>query len=61
MTAADGGLPLTGALPELADVPWRPLADEPTLPVAPLPKRRGMAGRLRELGRSLAGGRRPSP
>lgn len=31
MTAADGGLPLTGALPELADVPWRPLADEPTL------------------------------
>ncbi|HEX5194480.1 MAG TPA: hypothetical protein VFW09_16915 [Solirubrobacteraceae bacterium] len=31
MTAADGGLPLTGALPELADVPWRPLADEPAL------------------------------
>lgn len=31
MTAADGGLPLSGALPELADVPWRPLADEPTL------------------------------
>ena len=31
MTAADGGLPLTGALPELAEVPWRPLADERSL------------------------------
>ena len=27
----DGGLPLTGGLPELAEVPWRPLADERTL------------------------------
>jgi len=40
--------------------PRRILADEPTLPVAPLPRRRGMAERLRELGRNLAGGRRPS-
>jgi hypothetical protein len=31
MTAADGGLPLTGGLPELAEVPWRPLADEDSL------------------------------
>jgi hypothetical protein len=31
MTAADGGLPLTGALPELAEVPWRALADERSL------------------------------
>ena len=31
MTAADGGLPLTGALPERAEVPWRPLADERSL------------------------------
>ena len=30
MAAADG-LPLTGELPELADVPWRPLVDEPAL------------------------------
>jgi protein-tyrosine phosphatase len=38
--------------------PRRILADEPTLPVAPLERRRGMGERLRELGRSLAGGRR---
>ena len=31
MAAADAGLPLTGELPELADVPWRPRADEPSL------------------------------
>ena len=31
MAAAEGGLPLTGGLPELAEVPWRPLADEPSL------------------------------
>jgi hypothetical protein len=31
MAAADQGLPLTGELPELAEVPWRPLADERTL------------------------------
>jgi hypothetical protein len=31
MTAADGGLPLTGGLPERAEVPWRPLADERSL------------------------------
>ena len=30
MAAADG-LPLTGELPELADVPWRPLVDETRL------------------------------
>lgn len=38
--------------------PRRILADEPTLPAAPLPRRRGMGERLRELGRTLAGGRR---
>jgi hypothetical protein len=31
MTAADGGLPLTGALPELAEVPWRALVDDRSL------------------------------
>jgi hypothetical protein len=31
MAAADAGLPLTGELPELADVPWRPRADELSL------------------------------
>jgi len=31
MAAADAGLPLTGELPELADVPWRPRADEASL------------------------------
>ena len=36
----------------------RVLADEPTLPVAPLERRRGMGERLRALGRTLAGGRR---
>lgn len=40
--------------------PRRILADEPTLPVAPLTRRRGMGNRLRELGRTLSGGRRPS-
>ena len=40
--------------------PRRILADEPTLSLAPLPKRRGMGDRLRDLGRTLAGGRRPS-
>jgi hypothetical protein len=29
--AADARLPLTGGLPELADVPWRPLVDERSL------------------------------
>jgi hypothetical protein len=29
--AAADGLPLTGELPELADVPWRPLVDETSL------------------------------
>ena len=40
--------------------PRRILADEPVLPVAPLARRRGMGERLRELGRTLAGGRRSS-
>ncbi|HET9003630.1 MAG TPA: CpsB/CapC family capsule biosynthesis tyrosine phosphatase [Gemmatimonadaceae bacterium] len=40
--------------------PRRILADEPTLPAVPLTRRRGMGDRLRELGRSLAGGRRQS-
>ena len=40
--------------------PRRILADEPMLPVAPLGRRRGMGARLRELGRSLTGARRPS-
>ena len=31
MAAAEGGLPLSGELPELAEVPWRPLADERSL------------------------------
>jgi hypothetical protein len=31
VAAADAGLPLTGELPELADVPWRPLVDETSL------------------------------
>jgi hypothetical protein len=31
MATADGGLPLSGELPELAEVPWRPLADERSL------------------------------
>jgi hypothetical protein len=31
VAAADDRLPLTGELPELADVPWRPLADETSL------------------------------
>jgi hypothetical protein len=31
MAADDGGLPLRGALPELAGVPWRRLADERSL------------------------------
>jgi hypothetical protein len=31
MAAAEGGLPLAGELPELAEVPWRPLADERSL------------------------------
>ncbi|MFZ0384128.1 MAG: hypothetical protein WAL22_00560 [Solirubrobacteraceae bacterium] len=31
MAAADARLPLTGELPELADVPWRPLVDETSL------------------------------
>ena len=38
--------------------PRRILADEPTIHVAPLARRRGMGERLRELGRALAGGRR---
>jgi hypothetical protein len=31
VAAADARLPLTGELPELADVPWRPLVDERSL------------------------------
>jgi hypothetical protein len=31
VAAADARLPLTGELPELADVPWRPLVDEASL------------------------------
>ena len=31
MAAADERLPLAGELPELADVPWRPLVDERSL------------------------------
>ena len=31
MAAAEARLPLTGELPELADVPWRPLVDETSL------------------------------
>jgi hypothetical protein len=31
MAAAESGLPLGGRLPELAEVPWRPLADERSL------------------------------
>jgi hypothetical protein len=31
VAAANAGLPLTGELPELADVPWRPLVDETSL------------------------------
>jgi hypothetical protein len=31
MAAADARLPLAGELPELADVPWRPLVDEASL------------------------------
>jgi protein-tyrosine phosphatase len=38
--------------------PRRILANEPVLPVKPLPRRRGMGDRLRDLGRTLAGGRR---
>ena len=38
----------------------RVLANEPTLAVAPLEKKRGVGERLRELGRILAGGRRSS-
>ena len=38
--------------------PRRILADEPTLAAAPLPRRRGMSERLRDFGRTLAGGRR---
>ena len=40
--------------------PRRILADEPMLPVEPLPMRRGFGERLREIGRSLAGGRKLS-
>ena len=38
--------------------PGRVLRDEPMLPVEPLARRRGMAERLRELGRALGIGRR---
>ena len=38
--------------------PARVLRDDPTIPVDPLERRRGIGGRLRELARSLAGGRR---
>ena len=38
--------------------PRRILADEPVLPVAPLPGRRGIGARLRELGRTLIAQRR---
>ena len=38
--------------------PRRILSDEQLLPVAPLAQRRGMGDRLREIGRSLAGGRK---
>lgn len=38
--------------------PRRILANEAVLPVAPLERRRGIGSRLRELGRSLAGGRK---
>jgi protein-tyrosine phosphatase len=38
--------------------PGRVLRDEPVLPVEPVERRRGLGGRLRELARSLAGGRR---
>jgi hypothetical protein len=31
MATADGGLPLAGGLPELAEVPWRPLVNERAL------------------------------
>ena len=39
--------------------PARLLRDEPTIPVEPVERRRGVGDRLRELARSLAGGRKP--